>query len=149
MPLKLPQMWGLYQLAGGPCVCVFSGVQGEGSRRAMGSGSLLRAPGTADCRKTLREGHSWNRSQLEEPSPGTAAGRAVRAAPQSHLPQHHAVSPTPPSQMCQRFLPPRLASPLLSSACTDLLRLSSQLQPTPSAELRAPPKRLRAKPGRL
>lgn len=90
----------------------------------MGSGSLLRAPRTADCRKTLREGHSWNRSQLEEPSPGTEAGDAVRAAPQSHLPQHLAVSSTPLSQMCQcpsgssLHAWPLPCSPLLARTCS-------------------------------
>lgn len=30
MPLKLPQMWGLYQLAGGPlCVCVQQSTRGR------------------------------------------------------------------------------------------------------------------------
>lgn len=68
MPLKPPQTWGLYQLVGAPC------VQQSATGREQtdyGKWQSLSTARTADCRKTLQEGHGWNCSQLEEPSPGT------------------------------------------------------------------------------
>lgn len=63
MPLKPPQMWGLYQ-QWGPRVCVQRSARGR-EQTDYGKWQSLSAPGTADCRKTLREkvtagtAHSW------------------------------------------------------------------------------------------